>query len=203
MSVTDKQPGTSVQLDSRNGGWDTDSLAQAAIAHIKWQREQYAADERIQRVLHAARWGRNCGECGRELLADEKIHRRNYTRKAVSLFREVYTDVFAVAPTCVACAETTGGHHSVGWGPQIVVGCAGCHRPMVTGRDSVRRHPVCSIECLYRFRKDERARWAVKPKRLCETCGTAYRPKRADARYCSPACRQKAYRRRVADVTQP
>lgn len=32
----------------------------------------------------------------------------------------------------------------------------------------------------------------------CERCGRNFEPKRADARYCSPRCRQAAYRRRHA-----
>jgi hypothetical protein len=34
--------------------------------------------------------------------------------------------------------------------------------------------------------------------RKCETCGGAFTPKRADGRFCSGACRQSAYRERVA-----
>ena len=30
----------------------------------------------------------------------------------------------------------------------------------------------------------------------CADCGRTFRPRRADARYCSGACRQRAYRRR-------
>jgi hypothetical protein len=31
----------------------------------------------------------------------------------------------------------------------------------------------------------------------CRNCGTTFLPKRNDAGYCSPACRQKAYRGRM------
>ena len=34
----------------------------------------------------------------------------------------------------------------------------------------------------------------------CETCGREFTARRNDARYCSPACRQKAYRDRHAPV---
>jgi hypothetical protein len=34
--------------------------------------------------------------------------------------------------------------------------------------------------------------------RPCAVCGTEFRPWRGDARYCSNACRQKAYRGRKA-----
>ena len=35
---------------------------------------------------------------------------------------------------------------------------------------------------------------------VCETCGREFTPRRNDARYCSAACRQKAYRHRNAPV---
>ena len=35
---------------------------------------------------------------------------------------------------------------------------------------------------------------------VCETCGREFTARRNDARYCSPACRQKAYRHRNAPV---
>ena len=41
---------------------------------------------------------------------------------------------------------------------------------------------------------------------VCQCCGEKFTPKRADARYCSNACRQKDYRKRVTDaasVTNP
>ena len=33
--------------------------------------------------------------------------------------------------------------------------------------------------------------------RHCDHCGETYEPKRTDARYCSQACRQRAYRQRT------
>jgi hypothetical protein len=45
-------------------------------------------------------------------------------------------------------------------------------------------------------------RSALPPRsRLCAQCGKPYRPQRADARTCSNACRQRAYRERLS-VTQ-
>jgi len=35
---------------------------------------------------------------------------------------------------------------------------------------------------------------------VCETCGREFTARRNDARYCSPACRQNAYRHRNAPV---
>jgi hypothetical protein len=36
--------------------------------------------------------------------------------------------------------------------------------------------------------------------RKCKACGAKFRPARADARYCSAGCRQRAYRARAADT---
>lgn len=37
---------------------------------------------------------------------------------------------------------------------------------------------------------------------ICAACGEAFRPVRTDARFCSAACKQRAYRKRLS-VTQP
>jgi len=42
------------------------------------------------------------------------------------------------------------------------------------------------------LRREDRAN------RACESCSDTFTPPRADGRYCSPACRQKAYRQRKA-----
>lgn len=39
-------------------------------------------------------------------------------------------------------------------------------------------------------------RLAARAGTVCATCGTAFTPPRADARYCSSPCRQRAYRMR-------
>jgi hypothetical protein len=38
-----------------------------------------------------------------------------------------------------------------------------------------------------------------RPMQQCRICGLAFRGSRQDARFCSPACRQKAYRHRQAE----
>lgn len=52
-------------------------------------------------------------------------------------------------------------------------------------------------ELARRERRPSRARPAYLAR--CVECDALYVPARADARYCSPACRQSAYRRRKAD----
>jgi hypothetical protein len=57
----------------------------------------------------------------------------------------------------------------------------------------------------------DRAEWRQKGRvqrgtdcgpRACETCGTTFTPTRSDGRYCSSACRQKAYRQRGQGETR-
>jgi hypothetical protein len=60
---------------------------------------------------------------------------------------------------------------------------------------------LCTKKCenLY-YRGGWRNRWGETPGRLnfqvCQTCNETFEPKRTDAKHCSPACKQKAYRQR-------
>ena len=58
--------------------------------------------------------------------------------------------------------------------------------------------PHCCLRCqgAANARKRRARRRAVRPARKCETCAMDFVPTRTDARHCSNACRQKAYRRR-------
>jgi hypothetical protein len=52
----------------------------------------------------------------------------------------------------------------------------------------------CTREMYTTRRREHRA--ATRANRPCETCGDTFTPPRADGRYCSDACRQRAYRAR-------
>ena len=67
-----------------------------------------------------------------------------------------------------------------------------------------RRHPRTAHRSVYctpfcqraaRYAKGREAR-ALEP-RECEQCSETFEPTRSDARYCSSACRQRAYRQRA------
>ena len=53
---------------------------------------------------------------------------------------------------------------------------------------------LCSLAC-QRERRNARRRVVHQP-RLCDGCGESFTPTRSDARFCSNACRQRAYRER-------
>jgi hypothetical protein len=75
------------------------------------------------------------------------------------------------------------------------VPCAVCALPVVLRADKRRKVTVCSDACRARFYADTRS--VTRPVTHCDGCGAEMHG-RADRRYCSPACRQRAYRARVS-----
>ena len=75
--------------------------------------------------------------------------------------------------------------------------CEQCGRPVVLVRS--RKRVWCSEQCSRAWHNAKRAR-AQHPAKACRECGTTFQPIRADSIYCSPACRQSAYRHRGATV---
>jgi hypothetical protein len=75
--------------------------------------------------------------------------------------------------------------------------CGHCGREMVFIKETkystpYSRRAYCSDYCRENSKRANTA-WVV-----CETCKTSFTPTRRDAKTCSPACRQKAYRQRRA-----
>jgi len=72
--------------------------------------------------------------------------------------------------------------------------CMGCRR--LLGATCVWPEVHCSPECT-RAARNQRRR--ITPQQHeCATCSKTFTPPRSDGRYCSPACRQRAYRQRQA-----
>jgi hypothetical protein len=71
--------------------------------------------------------------------------------------------------------------------------CAGCGQAM---RSALAVRTCCS-RC---YQRELRARWRDRARGFCAACGQSFKPKRADARYCSPACKQRAWRARAVEV---
>ncbi|MEH0551231.1 hypothetical protein [Streptomyces sp. B21-101] len=89
-------------------------------------------------------------------------------------------------------------HQLVGRGEQQpATPCVACGLLVVRNSDPLLKRVTCSQSCstsLTRSRNGNQG--AAEP---CETCGKEITTGRADSRYCSPACRQKAYRQRAKD----
>ena len=82
--------------------------------------------------------------------------------------------------------------------------CEECGRPVVFGLMRRHRRFFCSRCCAnkhnvrpHNARRAER-RAAAREGLTCAVCDTTFNPSRSDARYCSAACRQRAYRLRKA-----
>jgi hypothetical protein len=107
---------------------------------------------------------------------------------------------FGLRPHCAACR----GNDAWYWEPRR---CECCGRE-VNYRIDGRRHrrTFCCERCatiILVAEANAKARRRRAEKRgatsTCPACGETFEPGRADAKFCSAACKQKAYRRRVTD----
>lgn len=124
------------------------------------------------------------------------VHRRRNRRERGWVARE------AVCLECVskpadrtALAYVDGvAHVESWWREETPAPCAGCGRPTIVRPDGRRRVVACSSACRTASYRENSS---VTVTRECDGCGTVIAG-RSDRRYCSPACRQKAHRRRGA-----
>ena len=155
-------------------------------------------DERQRNIRKAKRTGTCCAKCARQLEPSEPVWRVRVSFGPGFFGRWSH----GVAPFCKACVEPKDRHTSAR-------PCEGCGRPVhyipswCSPYAPPPRHALCSDACKGRQqsatarRRRAEARGAT---RVCACCGEHFEPARADARYCSTACRMRAYRRRVTDA---
>lgn len=163
-------------------------------------------EARIRRAFgtRPRRWKRVSPTASRCWLCDGDLGRHNVVyRTRVRLGRGLYGGTsWTIVPLCRRC-RPVGPEPWQAWswdrGPEP---CQTCSRPVlnqVTRR--VRRHTFCSDTCEkeYHIQRQaaERRRKADLEKR-CPVCEEDFTAGRSDARYCSNACKQRAYRRRKA-----
>lgn len=77
--------------------------------------------------------------------------------------------------------------------------CDGCGRPVVTGYNDYRRWTVCSEPCRVAARREHQRAERVDAPDRCVGCGAPMPGGRRGRRWCSPACKQRAYRERMAE----
>ena len=152
-------------------------------------------DDGRARILRALRAG-TCAGCERQLQPAEPVWACTFGTQ--SLFGHSYL----LASVCGDCypKRNRGGWpiYRLGWsGPRrgpayspVHAGDAGGHR----------WRPASNSRSVARTRASREARNARRrqrpTERRCAVCGDPFTPARADARTCSPACRQRAYRGR-------
>lgn len=156
----------------------------AAAAMLLNPRHTSAEALLVKEAVWSARW---CAQCGRDLAPDEPVVR---TRRSLDPW--AYWDLGRVAPCCLTCAAPFVGGAT----------CAGCGRPVFDTTARARVQPFCSEYCrrraVTRRRREERE---AARQRRCRTCGQGFAATRRDAQHCSAACRQRAYRLRMAGTS--
>jgi hypothetical protein len=85
--------------------------------------------------------------------------------------------------------------------------CVRCERPFtqrLRWRWGRGRAHFCSTACAtsYHAQRRKAARARAREGCWCAECQASFEPSRSDGRYCSPACRQRAYRRRQHEVAE-
>jgi hypothetical protein len=82
--------------------------------------------------------------------------------------------------------------------------CPTCKRVVVVDKGAreaagKRRRYFCSEACEVKFYNARRSKRAARARsgKVCEMCGTGFEASRADAKFCSPRCRQRARRART------
>jgi hypothetical protein len=163
------------------------------------------------------RTGEPCSKCGRSLRADEPAVVRGWTRWAVIYTysdgtRRLGARLEDRGARCVECASLRRVRERV-WQYVFEIGgreihssyyreapCAGCGRPTIRDHEHRnRKHTFCSQPCEVAYHNAARTKRAAFARRkVCEVCEEPFTATRRDAKTCSPACKQKAYRRRRA-----
>jgi predicted nucleic acid-binding Zn ribbon protein len=112
-----------------------------------------------------------------------------FMKAAVEAYRRSIGD----ATSSNKLLRTLGPLARVGW-------CVVCGKSLSKGGGS---HSFCSDRCRWTYHnRQRRARIAAgRGKMECEVCGAEFTPTRNDAKTCSPACRQKKYRKLRKDRT--
>ena len=133
-----------------------------------------------------------CDRCRRDLAAGETVYRLSL------IAGHPWADAL-VLYVCGPCCDPTKETWLRGREWRQPLACRGCGRPIIYDKvRKVPRHGSCSLACrrtVYTI-QPRKSRARQRPQAICQTCSQPFMPKRSDAGYCSPACRQLAYRQR-------
>jgi hypothetical protein len=167
--------------------WKT--LAEELGIPLRMSEEEQRTQNLAAFAEQAALW---CSYCGEPFTEGQVAH-----RKRRSEYQGDYTR-WALISVCERCVS--------GWHPSWLehrrdpVPCTGGCGLLVSSWDRGERITrTCSPRCS-EIAQAARKRVQHEP-RTCDHCGERFVPRRVDARYCSPAHRQAAYRRRQGHST--
>jgi hypothetical protein len=161
-------------------------------------------ERRSRRIIReAAKEGRTCAKCGQKLKPGAPVWRQR-----IGLGHGFFGGWrIAVAPICKKChakEEKFDREYGLRTRYEDAKPCEGCGRPVHYKMDHIyRQHSFCSEVCQSKVlsatataaARQQRAE--ARGTRTCENCDKIFTPTRTDVRFCSAACKQRAYRRRV------
>jgi hypothetical protein len=175
--------------DTRNDEQDLDAAA-AEVRALAGVTDDDPALQRRRLIRNAAKDCKHCAGCGRDLRPEEPVWRYH-----VAVDRLFGAESRAFAPHCEQCRNPD-------WWFSKPRPCEGCGRPVHLpqwGRWRYRHLTYLCCENCTKVRRDRlkaAIRAEVRGTRVCETCSKTFVPARTDARFCSVACKQRAYRTR-------
>jgi hypothetical protein len=168
---------------------------QAAVAEGRRLTGADTPEAERTRQARAASGRGACATCQRKLPAGEPVW------ACVFSYSAPVGHSWTVAPVCEGCYAQRSPwgwrvHQLAGWHSQWAItgsyACQGCGRPVHA--HAVRMARYCCQLCLRQARNRRRRRQPAQHR--CQGCGRKFTG-RADAAYCTPACRQRAYRQRL------
>jgi hypothetical protein len=126
-----------------------------------------------------------CEYCHRELAKTETV------------FRYVWPSKFGYPKRSSFCEACVTGKFF--WGKfKDPNPCQGCGRPVRNCLEWKINTVVCSEVCRVKVHNSRRRPYRVQhTQKLCESCACFFAPRRTHSRFCSAACKQKAYRQKL------
>jgi hypothetical protein len=173
-------------------------LTEEEERNYREERERREQKHRERRRIIAE--GRTCAKCGGRL--GDAVYRYKPLLDGGGYVATTYRRMptHNVDPICEECAPN--------WLPELQTRvyklymhshkapCETCGREVYfvsANKDEATTRVFCCDDCRDRAPKSR----VVGPhEKVCEVCGEAFEARRSDAKTCSPACRQRAYRQR-------
>ena len=193
--------------DGREDVTHDDPLMSMARAWFERERELERTSPAYRRILAARATGETCAECGEAFEAGQLTWHVGLPTGLTNLVdgRPIFSDVLVctdcvVIPSWWVNNSSAAEYRDEWFPPTFALTCPICGR-CIRYRDARYRLGVCSARCARAAdaarKRDERAvAQLYRDYTSCEACGGCFKPRRSDAKFCSSACRQKAYRER-------
>jgi hypothetical protein len=158
-------------------------------------------EEERERYREAYAHGSVCCRCGVALPPLSPVGMLGAKLVHYYPFRRDYEVVRTIATGCMTCFKKLKAAYAVS-----IKKCPSCSRLIhLAGYSEYNRTFFCSKRCRNRFHKATflaRHPRVKKERQLrpCVVCGTEFMAKRADAKACSPTCRQRQRRQRQREA---